>query len=336
MLSALKKKSSISDQKMKKTLYAALFFLFACLTGSIVTSARAAVVDKIVVVVNNEIITQREIDIMLAPIYAQYKTTYQGAELIKKLEEVREGIIKQLIEDRLILSEAKRLNITVDDKEVNVKIDDIKKRVGSEKELENMLGTQNLTVNELRARYKEKIMIRKLIDQKVGAKIIITPLEVKNYYNENRDQFLQPEQIQLRQILVKPKKEQAGQDGALKLIRQISDRLKEGGDFAGLAREYSDGPSPNEGGLMGYVKKGDLMPQIEDIVFNMKEGECTGIIQSPLGYHIFKVEQKSMRRNRELPEVRQDIEEYLYREKANQRLKGWIDSLAKSAYIEFK
>ena len=78
------------------------------------------------------------------------------------------------------------------------------------------------------------------------------------------------------------------------------------------------------------------MPQIEDIVFNLREGEMTGIIKSPLGYHVFKVAEKKARRMKELAEVRQDIEEFLYREKASQKLRGWIDSLAKSAYIEFK
>lgn len=318
---------------MKKMVFASV--IITVLTA-LTALSRAAVVDKIVVVVNNEIITQREVDIMLAPIYGQYRNMYKGEELIKMLEDVREKILKQLIEDRLIFSEAKKLNITIEEKEVDAKIDEMKNKVGSERELENMLNEQNLTLNELRARYKEKIMIRKLIDQKVGAKIIITPLEVKNYYNENKDSFMQPEEIRLRTILIKPRKEQGGEAGSLQLMRDIMKRLKEGCDFEGLAKEYSDAPGASEGGLMGYVKKGDLMPQIEDIVFNLKEGEITGIIQSPLGYHVFKVDEKRIRRMKELAEVRQDIEEFLYREKASQRLRGWIDSLAKSAYIEFK
>ena len=318
---------------MKKIVFAAVIItVLAVITALSV----AAVVDKIVVVVNNEIITQREVDIMLAPIYGQYRNMYKGEELIRMLEEVREKILKQLIEDRLIFSEAKKLNITVEEKDVDAKVDEIRNKMGSERELENMLNEQNLTLNELRARYKEKIMIRKLIDQKVGAKIIITPLEVKNYYNNNKDNFMQPEEIKLRTILIKPKKEQGGETGALQLIRDLMKRLKEGCGFEGLAKEYSDDPAAAEGGLMGYVKKGDLMPQIENIVFNLKEGEMTGIIQSPLGYHVFKVDEKRIRRAKELAEVRQDIEEFLYREKASQRLKGWIDSLAKSAYIEFK
>jgi parvulin-like peptidyl-prolyl isomerase len=288
------------------------------------------------VVVNNEIITQREIDVTLGPVYEEYKKVYKGAELIKKLEEARENVIKQLIEDRLILSEAKRADITIDDKEIEARIAEIRSKAGGQRELENMLGQQNLTVNELRARYKEKIMIRKLIDRKVGAKIIITPLEVKSYYNDHKDQFVQPEEIELRQILIKPKNELGGQNEALRKMREISARIREGGDFAGLAKEYSNGPNPDGGGSMGPVKRGDLMPQVEDIVFNLKDGESSGIIQSPLGYHIFKVDSRKPARNRELSEVRQDIEEFLYREKANLRLRGWIDGLAKNAYIEFK
>ena len=318
---------------MKKIVFTSIIITvlaaFTALSG-------AAVVDKIVVVVNNEIITQREVDIMLAPIYGQYRNMYKGEELIKMLEDVREKILKQLIEDRLIFSEAKKLNITVEEKEVDAKIDEMKNKVGSEADLESMLNEQNLTLNELRARYKEKIMIRKLIDQKVGAKIIITPLEVKNYYNNNKDNFMQPEEIRLRAILIKTKGEKGADAEALQLTRDILKRIKEGCDFEGLAKEYSQDPRASEGGLMGYVKKGYMLPQIEDIVFNLKEGEVSRIIQSPLGYHIFKVEEKKTRRVRELPEVRQDIEEYLYREKANERLRGWIDSLAKDAYIEFK
>ncbi len=177
---------------MKKSLFIAAMLL---MLGSF--TADAEVVDRIVIVVNNEIITQREVDVILAPIYAQYRTMYQGEELIRKLEETREQILKQLIEDRLILSEAKKQNVAVEEKEIDARINDIKKKVGTEADLENMLNEQNLTLKELRERYKEKIMIRKLIDQKVGARIIITPLEVKDYYAAHKEEFLHPEEVKL-------------------------------------------------------------------------------------------------------------------------------------------
>lgn len=311
-------------------------FLFCVFFICMTFLAHAEVVDKIVVVVNNEIITQREIDMLLAPVYGQYRNEYKGEELIRKLEEAREKILKQLIEDRLILCEAKKQNIVVEQKEIDAKVDELRKKMSSGQDLEAMLNEQNLTIKELEARYREKIVIRKFIDRKVGARIIITPLEVKSFYVAHKDEFLQPEEVKLRTILIKPKDEEGGPKKALELMRDILKRFKEGGAFEGLAREYSDGPGASEGGIMGYVKRGDLLPQLEEIVFNLNEGQTSGIVQSQLGYHIFKVEEKKARRNKELPEVRQEIEEYLYREKANEKLKGWIDSLAKSAYIEFK
>lgn len=330
------KRAPNNSFSMKKS-FLAVILAASCLFFFLATgSLQAAVVDKIVVVVNSEIITQREVDVLLMPIYAQYRSMYKGEELIQKLEEAREKILKQLIEDRLILSEAKKQNITVDQKEVDAKIEELKKHLGSDMDLDAMLDEQNLTMNELNERYKEKTMIRKLIDQKVGAKIIITPLEVKNFYNAHKEEFLQPDEVKLRTILIKPGDEKDADAKALDLIRTILKRLKEGCGFEGLAQEYSQGPGASEGGLMGYVKKGDLLPQIENTIFSLKEGEISGVVKSPLGYHIFKVEEKKEERGRELAEVCQDIEEYLYREKANGKLKGWIDSLAKNAYIEFK
>jgi parvulin-like peptidyl-prolyl isomerase len=87
---------------------------------------------------------------------------------------------------------------------------------------------------------------------------------------------------------------------------------------------------------MGYVKRGDLMPDIEAIVFKMNEGEISGVIQTRLGYHIFRVDGKSERKIRDLPEVRRDVEDTIYREKVNARLKGWIETLKRNAYISFK
>lgn len=311
-----------------------VLILFALVSLALLSDA--AIVDKIVVVVNNEIITQREVDMILVPIFNEYKNTYKGEELIRKTEEAREAILKQLIEDRLILSEAKKHNITVEQKEVDAKIEEVKRKMGTEADLEAMLNEQNLTIKELAERYREKLMTRKLIDQKVGAKIIITPLEVKNFYMDHREEFIQPEEIKLRSILIRTPGDVIGNKQALERVQDILKRIKEGCEFEGLAKEYSQGQGASEGGIMGYVKRGDLMPQVENIVFSLGEGQTSGIVQSQLGYHIFKVDEKRVRRNKELSEVKQDIEELMYREKANERLRGWIDSLAKNAYIEFK
>lgn len=297
--------------------------------------AHCEVVDKIVVIVNNEIITQREIDRVLMPIYEQYQALYYGDELVKKLDEARKNVIEQLIEDRLILSEAKKLNIEVDERGVEARLADVKKRFGSKEEFEHVLSGQGLTLKDLTTRYLEQMMIRGLIDRKVGSKVTVSPVEINRYYDEHMNEFIQPEGITLRNILIRPKKDLAPEK-AIDLAKEILRRIQEGGDFALLAKEYSEGPNASGGGLMGYVKKGDLLPEIESVVFNLKEGELSGIIQTSLGYHIFKVEEKRERKVLSLSEVRADVEEAVFREKVKDRLKGWIETLRKNAYIAFK
>ncbi|MBI5143667.1 MAG: peptidylprolyl isomerase [Candidatus Omnitrophica bacterium] len=309
--------------------------LMALVTAVNLNPGYCEVVDKIVVIVNNEIITQREIDRVLMPIYEQYRALYYGDELVKRLDEARQKVIEQLIEDRLILSEAKKLNIEIDEKDVEARIDEVKKRFSSKEEFDQALSNQGLTLKDLTMRYREQMMTRRLIDQKVGSKVTVSPVEINHYYEEHINEYIQPEETALRNILIRPKGTIAPEK-ALDLAKEILRRLQEGGDFALLAKEYSGGPNANEGGLMGYVKKGDLLPEIENVVFNLKEGELSGIIQTSLGYHIFKVEEKRERKTLSLSEVRNDVEEAVFREKVKDRLKGWLEALRKNAYIAFK
>jgi len=296
---------------------------------------RGEVVDKIAIVVNNEVITQREVDRMLAPIYEQCRAVYQGVELAKKMTEARNAVINQLIEDKLILSEAKRLNIEVDAREVNARMDDVIKRLGSQERFESLLAQEGLTRKTLFEHYREQVMVKRLIDQKVGSNISISPTEINNYYKQHANEFISPEQVKVNNILIRARK---GGDAnkALEQAKEIERRIREGCDFAALAKEYSDGPNASEGGSMGFVKRGDLMPDIEAMVFRMKEGEVSGLIKTDLGYHLFKVEEKKEREIRSLAEVRRDVEDAIYKEKMRGKLKGWIESLRKNAYIAFK
>ena len=294
-----------------------------------------AIVDKIVVVVNDEIITNGEIEKAIAPLYEQYRAIYRGNELLAKLEEAKQKVVEQLIEERLILSQAKKLNIEVDEQEVDKRVAETQTRFGSKEEFEKALAVQRISLKDLRSRYREQLMSRRLVDEKVGAKITITPIEASNYYNAHKEEFVLPEEIKLDNILISPAGS-LGPEKAAGLAKEIARRLKEGGDFAGLAKVYSEGPGASEGGSMGYVKRGELMPEIEKVVFNMKEGEVSGMIQTHLGYHFFKVEEKKASIVRTYTEVQAEVEEAVFREKIKDKLKGWVEGLKKNAYIAFK
>ncbi|MFH1189463.1 MAG: peptidylprolyl isomerase [Candidatus Omnitrophota bacterium] len=295
----------------------------------------AAVVDKILVVVNNEVITQGEIDRILAPAYEQYKAAFPGEDLIKKLDEARQAVLAQLIEEKLILSEARRQNIEVDEKDVNAKVEEAKKKFPSNDVFEQALASQHLTLKELKVKFKEQLMAKELVDQKVGARIYITPSEIVEYYNLHVNEFSKPEQIKLSNILIKPK-ENVNTEKTEELVGEISKRLKGGSNFAELAKIYSEGPGAKDGGAVGYVKKGDLLPEIESIVFGMKEGETSDMIRTKLGYHFFRVDEKKAAEAVSMADARRPIEEALWMGKMKDRSKEWIEDLRKHAYIAFK
>lgn len=310
-------------------------FLAAVFTLVLPVLSYGEIVDKIAVVVNDEVITNGEIDRALLPMYQQYQSIYKGKELISKLEEQRQKVIEQLIEDRLILSQAKKLNIEVDEREIDAKLNETIRRFASKEEFEQALKEQRLTAKDLRARYRDQLMARMLVDQEIGSKISVTPMEMANYYNAHADDFAQPEHIKVLNILLSPKSD-VDIKKTLALAREIERRLREGGDFGALAKVYSEGPGADEGGSMGYVKRGDLMPEIEKVVFDMKVGETSGMIQTSLGYHFFRVEEKKERRILPFSEVKTAAEEAVFREKIKDKLQVWVEGLKKNAYIAFK
>lgn len=314
-----------------------IFLAAASLAATILCAAvsSAEIIDKVAVVVNNEVVTRREIDRIMQPALEQYSNIYSGDQLISKLEELRQKVMQQLIEDKLVLCEAKKAGIEVDQKDIDARIDEMKKRVGSTAEFERALSMQNLTLKDLKTRYKEQLMSRKMIEKKIGGKVTMTPVEVIEYFNEHANEFVKPAQLTLYNILIRPK-EYEDPSATARRAKEVLKRVKEGEDFAELARKYSEGPNATDGGLMENVKKGDLMPEIEKVVFNLKEGQTSDIIQTSLGYHIFKVEDMTEETPLSLQDVKRDVEERLFHEKANERLKSWIDELKKSAYIAFK
>lgn len=316
---------------MKKMLFYLTVFAVIISAGL----ALAELVDKVAIVVNDEIITDREIERQLAPIYERYKMMYSGNQLIEKLEEARQNVAQQMIEDRLLYSEAKKQNIEVAERDVDVKVQEVVNNLGSREKLDQALIEQQLTLKDLKDRYRQQLMTRKLIDKKMGGDIMITPVEIDNYYNKNLSEFMQPERVRIKNILISIRKFPDPQK-ALSLARDIAKRLREGCEFDGLAKMYSDGPGAAGGGDMGYVNKGDLLPEIENVIFSLKPGETSGIVQTSLGYHIFKLEETQEPKTLPFSEVRRQVEMAIYKSKVDARIKGWIEGLKKSAYIAFK
>ncbi|MFH1856832.1 MAG: peptidylprolyl isomerase [Candidatus Omnitrophota bacterium] len=318
---------------MKKT--SLIFVILTAVLFAASGSIKAEIIDKVIAVVNNEVITQSELDRLLYPIYAQYKEMYNEQELAAKMEAARNELLTQMIEDKLILNAAEKKGITIDEEEAKNYLNDIKNKFGGDDAFKEALVSQGLSVDMLKKRYREQLMMKKIFEREVKSKIVILPTQVQEYYQQHVDEFKEPETVVLRMITLKVSKPE-DKEAVLEKAKEVKKKIDAGEKFDELAKQFSEDASAIEGGLVGYVKKGQFMQQIDEAVFKLEAGGVSDIIESELGFHIFKVDEKIPSHTRQFSEARTEIENMFYQEKINQRFEEWMGELKKGAYISIK
>ena len=194
----------------------------------------------------------------------------------------------------------------------------------------------NLTEAEVREQIQRGIAIRELIDKKFANKIVITEEETKDYYTDNPQLFKKPAQVKASHILIKvePTADDAKKAAAGKKIEEIQQKLKEGGEFAELAKEYSEGPSSTKGGDLGYFQRGQMVKAFEDTAFSMKADEVSGRVETRFGYHLIKVYDKKPAQTLAYADVKNKIAQRLKQEKVEKDATRYVETLKKDAKVE--
>ena len=297
--------------------------------------AHAATINKFVAVVNDEVITQQDVDQMLAVLYAQYSQEFKGDELLQKMEMVKKDILNQIIEDKLVLSRAKELGIKITESEINERLDYIKKGFPSEDAFYDTIKTQGVTIANLKDRYRDQIMMKKLVDYEVKSKISALPSETNAYYEKHKDRFRENDKYRVKNILIKAKDDVSFELAKVE-IESIYNKLKEGGNFDDLAGQYSQGPNAEKGGDIGYVEKGQMLEVLDNAIFKLKLGEFSEPVKSEIGYHIFKAEDIKYGKQASLEEAQKDIQMIIFQEKFKAQVSEWLSGLKKKAYISIK
>jgi parvulin-like peptidyl-prolyl isomerase len=295
---------------------------------------RAEVVERILAVVNDEIVTEQDLQVMMAPVVAQFRTTYRGPELEEKLGEVRSEFLHRIIEDRLVLSEAKRRQVIVKDIEVDEMMADVRNKFPSRELFLHSLEEQGLSEKKLWNRFRDQLMTQKLINFEVKSRILVSPGEVNAYYKAHPDLFEHGDQVKLQHILVRIGAR--SEEDALEFAQSLVTQIKGGKPFEELARDYSEGAEAKEGGEMGWVERGHFLGEIDEKIFALSEGETTSPIKSSLGYHIFKVTERQKVSVKPLTQVRAEIQDRIFKTKLRQRLDAWIENLKENAYISVR
>jgi peptidyl-prolyl cis-trans isomerase C len=185
------------------------------------------------------------------------------------------------------------------------------------KDVKETLGGMGIDYEKWKSDIWVDMMIEKLIARDVIRNVQVSASEVRRYYNENSQEFERPEQVRVRQIVVATENE----------ARKVLDQLQhEKADFATLAREKSTAPEAEEGGSLGYFAMGE-MPGEFNVVFGLPKGGISGVVKSPYGFHIFKLEEKRRAGKAGLEEASREIVEKLSRQKQDVRYKQWLNEL---------
>ncbi len=238
------------------------------------------------------------------------------------LMQMKERFLDQLIEEALVLQEAKHLGVTVTEQELEAEIMRTKDDYKGES-LREYLNSQGLSFEDWRERVRQKILVEKTIRQGSRYEGGISTEEARQYYEAHRNDYMLSERVKARQIVV------ASRRNADKIISE----LKKGRNFEELAVENSLGPEARFGGDLGYFARGD-MPEEFNVAFSLEKGEISEIVKSPYGFHIFKVEDKTPERQLNFEEVVEDVERKITQMRSEDQYYKWLEGLKRKAKIE--
>lgn len=291
-------------------------------------SISGEVIDRVVAVVNDDVITLSELkeEVQIFDNKSPGDTQTQGQ------------VLENMIEVKLLEQEAKKLGIHVTEKDVDAAIDGVKAKFNlTDEQLAELLKKQNLTPQAFREQWRRQLLANKLIGAQLQGQIAVTEDEIKKYYEENRGKLESSSEIRIAHILI-PVASQDDEEQAQKLAQEVAKLAISGKDFGELAKKYSkDASSAGNGGDLGYFKKGELAEVVEKAIEEAPVGEIVGPIRSSDGYHIIKVIDKKSSETASLDKSKEDeIRETLYQQKVENAIKAWLEDVKKTAYIEKK
>jgi len=235
----------------------------------------------------------------------------------------KKNILDQLIDYELIYQQAQKEKVKISNDEINLEIDKIKDNFSSPEEFDEAIKANNITLVRLKEDIKRQLMINSILEE-TRNQVSISDEELLEYYNENKESFLEPEQVHARHILVETEEE------ANNLLLQLKEGLT---DFAELAKEKSIGPSAPSGGDLGFFAIGQMVKEFEDAAFSLEPGEISGVVQTQFGYHIIKCEEKKEEYSPTFEEAKERISNLLKSQRENEAITALISKLKEEANI---
>ena len=317
---------------------------FAVILAVLLISAPAAagVADRIVAVVNGEVITLSELHRAFAPYAAHIEANYKGPDKEAFLKQNQAAFLQRMIDQMLIEQEAKKPGVgiaAVKDEEVMGMVKDMlaKNRLTMQDYLKK-LAEEGKTLESAKQEIRGQMLRMRLLRREVQSRILVTDEEIGEYYDKHREDYEGREAVHIRQIFL-PVPEGAD-SGARDRVRaeanQLRERILKGERFEVMAARYSRGPAAAEGGDIGFVERGVMMPEVEKAAFSLPVGEVSEVLETEAGFLLLVVVDKKGAGLKPLPVVRDEIKAKIEDEKVNKKYDEWMAELRKKSFIDIR
>ena len=307
-----------------KWLTMALLLPLATLAGA------AELVDRVVAVVNDDVILLNELEAAILPYVERLSKAGYPPEKERQLRfKIREDILSQLIDRTLTDQEVRRLGLSVEAAEIDSAIERVKQaNFLTDETLREAMASQGYTLEEYRENVRQQILRSKLVNREIKARTVITAEDARAYYESHPEAFGGQSSYHLRNILLL-------RDTADLAARQaqILEALAGGMGFADAARRYSQAAQAADGGDLGQFPLDRLSPQIRDAIQSLSQGQHTGWLDTEQGSQLFYIDRIVQAEGKSFEMVKAQIEETLYRQSVDEKFRSWLDGLRQRSYI---
>jgi peptidyl-prolyl cis-trans isomerase SurA len=291
------------------------------------------IVEAIVAVVNNDIITLSEYKAEHEALYTFLRSQLEGEEFDKQYEAQKKELLERMITERLLLQEANKMDLNIEE-QLRMIIDNIKTQnnIGSDEELRRLMAQQGINFEAWKKQQERGLLQQAVVFNEVGRNITIDETDVINYYDQHPDQFTEPTEYRIRAIFISSE-DKSGEEAQRKM-EEIDEKLAAGEEMAALAEKYSEGPEKESQGDLGTFKEGELAEPLQKAVEDLSIGSMTSWIQMPNGWFRIILEERKESRLKPFEEVRDEIENMLFNQEQQKRLQEYLEELKNRSYIK--
>jgi peptidyl-prolyl cis-trans isomerase SurA len=286
------------------------------------------VVDRIVAVVNGEIITLFDVNQQIKGYTQQFEGRALTQDEEKALQAVRKKVLMQMVNDLLLEAEAERLEMTVSDVEIKNQVETLKQQNGlTEEQFLDQLKLQEMTRKDYEDKVKKDIMRQRLIGAMVQRKVVITQEEMQRYYEQHKDEFSEEKKVELALIMVDPDFD----------IRELRGRIQAGDvSFGQAASQYSLGPGADQGGEIGEVRWADLRDSWKEVLRGLDEGDISEPFDLNGNQALLRILNLVSGDAPPFEEVQARIRDILYRPRVEERFQEYMDGLRTKAVVDIR